>query len=188
VAQATTAGRSTKLSVLAAFSALIALGTILSIPMPPPLYEITWSPAIYLALAILVDRKTSFSATAMGGFLGEAYNVTFKAGGSPIYPFGMIWARAPEVLIVAWASKKGNKAIALSMVAATAFETLAFFFPDWLFYVYGLFGYGSPSSIATGFVYASSDFLTVIDVVYIPVAFALVRAARPAFARLGFVS
>lgn len=188
MAQSTTAGPSVKLALVAAFSALIALGTVLSIPMLPPLYEITWSPAIYLALAVLVDRKTSFSATAIGGFLGEAYNVAFKAGGSPIYPFGMIWARAPEVLIVAWASGKGNRTLALSMALATVFETLAFFFPDWLFYVYGLFGYSSPLSIASGFAYASSDFLTMIDIIYIPVAFVLIRTTRPAFVRLGFVA
>jgi hypothetical protein len=188
VARATTAGPSVKIAVVAAFSALIALGTVLAIPMLPPLYEITWSPAIYFALAVLVDRKTSFSATAIGGFLGEAYNVAYKAGGSPIYPFGMIWARAPEVLIVAWAARKGNRMLALAMVLATVFETLAFFFPDWLFYVYGLFGYSSPLSVATGFTYASSDFFTMIDVIYIPVAFALIRAARPAFVRLGFLS
>ena len=188
VAQAVTAGPSVRIAVVAAFSALIALGTVLSIPLPPPLFEITWSPAIYFALAVLVDRKTSFSATAIGGFLGEAYNVTFKAGGSPIYPFGMVWARAPEVLIVAWAARKGNKALAWAMGLATVFETLAFFFPDWLFYIYGLFGYGSPTTVATGFLYASSDFFTMIDLIYIPVAFTLISAARPAFVRLGFIS
>jgi hypothetical protein len=94
-----------RLAVIAVFAALIALGTVLSIPLPPPLFEITWSPAIYLALAALTDQWSAFSATAIGSFLGEAYNVAYKAGGSPIYPFGMVWARAPEVLIVAWASK-----------------------------------------------------------------------------------
>ncbi|MDG6898249.1 MAG: hypothetical protein JRN24_00780 [Nitrososphaerota archaeon] len=182
------AGPSTRIAVLGAFSALIALGTLLSIPLPPPLFEITWAPAVYLALAVLVDRKTAFSATAIGGFLGEAYNVAYRAGGSPIYPFGMIWARAPEVLIVAWAAQRGNKTLARAMAAATIFETLAFFFPDWLFYVYGLFGYGSPTDIVTGFLYASPDFFTMVDLLFIPVAFALIRAARPAFLRLGFVS
>jgi len=188
VARTVTAGPSVRIAVIGAFSALIALGTVLSIPLPPPVFEITWSPAIYFALAVLVDRKTSFSSTAIGGFLGEAYNVAFKAGGSPIYPFGMIWARAPEVLIIAWASRKGNRALAWAMALATVFETLAFFFPDWLFYVYGLFGYSSPTTVASGFLYASSDFFTMVDLIYIPVAFALIRATRPAFERLGFIS
>lgn len=175
-----------RLAVVAVFAALIALGTVLSIPLPPPLFEITWSPAVYFALAALTDSGTAFSATAIGSFLGEAYNVAYKAGGSPIYPFGMVWARAPEVLIIAWASRKGNKALAISMVIATVYETVAFLVPDWLFYTFGLFGYGSPVSLVTGFYAASPDVFTMVDLTFIPVAFALIRAARPAFERLGF--
>ena len=93
---------SVRLAVTAVFAALIAVGTLLSFPVPAPLYEITWSPAIYMALAVLVDGTTAFSATAVGGFIGEALNVAYKAGGSPIYPFGMVWARGPEVFIVIW--------------------------------------------------------------------------------------
>jgi hypothetical protein len=177
---------STSLAVTAVFSALIALATTLSIPLPPPLYEITWAPAIYLALAALADPVTSFAATGFGSFIGEAVNVSFKAGGSPIYPVGMIWARAPEALIVAWAKKRGERALAIAMVGATVFETMAFFLSDWAFYVYGLFGYGSPSSFWAGLFSASPDFFTMVDVAYIPVALALIRAARPAFRRLGF--
>ena len=177
--------KSVKLSVVAVFAALIALGTFLSIPVPQPLYEITWAPAIYLALAVLSDRWTAFSATAVGGFIGEAMNVAYK-GGSPIYPLGIVWARAPEVLIVAWAARKGNKWLAFSMVIATVFETLAFFFPDWLFYTYGLFSYGSPESVGAGLAAALSDLGTMVDVAFIPVAFGIIYAARPAFERLGF--
>lgn len=187
MAQKVPPGVSTRLAVVAAFSALIALGTIISIPLPAPLYEITWSPAVYFALAVLADTGTAFSATAVGGFLGEAYNVAFKAGGSPIYPFGMVWARAPEVLIIAWARNKSGKTLAISMALATVYETAAFFFPDWAFYSLGLFGYGNPTGMATGFYAALPDVFTMVDLVYIPVAFAIIRAARPAFSRLGLV-
>jgi uncharacterized membrane protein len=173
-----------RLAVTAVFASLIAVGTFFSIPVPQPLYEITWSPAIYLALAVLTDTGTAFSATAIGGFIGEAINITYK-GGSPIYPFGMVWARGPEVLIVAWGARKGRKWLAFSMVVATAFETLAFFFPDWAFYAYGLFQYSVASgSSALGL--AAFDFGTLIDVVWIPVAFGIIYAAGPAFRRLGF--
>ena len=173
------------LSVMAVFGALIALGTFFSIPMPPPLYEITWALAIFLALSAMVDIPTSASAIAIGSFLGEAINVSTK-GGSPIYPLGIVWARVPEALIVGWARKRGNKTLAISMVAATVFETLAFFFPDWLFYTYGLFQYGTPTSAALAFDSAAFDFGTMADVVFIPVAFGIIKAARPAFRRLGF--
>ncbi len=178
-------GRSVTIAVVAVFSALIAVGTILSIPLPPPLYEITWSPAVYLALAVLVDSWTAFDATAIGGFLGEAFNVAFKGGGSPIYPFGMVWARGPEVFIVAWARTRGPRAMAVAMAGATVFETLAFFFPDWAFYSFGLFSYGVPAG-QTPLGLAAFDFGTLADLAFIPVALLIVRQARPAFRRLGF--
>jgi len=178
-------GTSVRLALTAVFAALIAVGTIFSIPLPPPLFEITWAPAIYLALALLSDQWTAFSATAIGSFLGEAYNVATR-GGPPIYAVGMVWARAPEVLIVAWARRRGWKAITAAMVLATIFETVAFLIPDWAFYTYGVFGYGSPVDVLTGFYTALPDVFTMVDIVFIPIALVLVRAAAPAFRRLGF--
>jgi len=180
------AKRSTVLAVIAVFSALIAVGTILSIPLPPPLYELTWSPPIYMALALMVDQWTAASAIGIGSFIGEAFNVAYKGGGSPIYPFGMIWARAPEALIIGWARTKSQKMMVLAMVGATVFETLAFFFPDWLFYSYALFQYAPQGGIWPSFAIAAYDFGTLADLAYIPVALILVTAAKPAFRRLGF--
>jgi hypothetical protein len=177
--------RSTVLATIAVFSALITVGTVMAIPLPPPLYEITLSPPIYLALAALVDTGTAFDATVIGGFLGEAINISFR-GGSPIYPFGMVWARGPEVFIVAWARNRGERALAWAMAAATVFETLAFFFPDWGFYVYGLFQYGSPTDVITAFGFAASDFGTLVDLAFIPVAILIIRRAKPSFRRLGY--
>ncbi len=176
---------SRRLAVVAVFAALIAVCTIIAVPLPYPLYEITFAPPIYLALAVMVDSTSAFGATAIGGFLGEAINIGFR-GGSPIYPFGMVWARGPEVFIVAWAKNRGSRTLALAMAAATVFETLAFFFPDWAFYFYGLFQYGSPTDVWTAFGYAAYDFGTLVDLAFIPVAMLIVRAARPAFRRMGF--
>ena len=178
--------KSVLLATIVVFAALIAVGTILSIPLPPPLYEITWAPAIYMALSAMVDPVTSGSAIGIGSFIGEAYNITFKGGGSPIYPFGMLWARVPEAFIIGWARNRGRRTLVLAMVGATAFETLAFFFPDWLFYTFGLFQYGSPTTVISAFYTASTDFATLLDLAYIPVSLVLIRAARPAFKRLGF--
>jgi hypothetical protein len=181
----TSARRSTVLSVIIVFSALIAVGTILSIPLPPPLYELTWAPPIYMALSLMADQWMSATAIGVGSFIGEAFNVSFKGGGSPIYPFGMIWARAPEALIIGWARTKSERMMVLAMVSATVFETLAFFFPDWLFYNYALFQYQPQGGIWPSFWTASVDFGTLADLAYIPVALLLVRAAKPAFRRLG---
>ncbi len=173
------------LATTAVFSALIAVGTIIAIPLPKPLAEITLAPAIYLALAVLSDRWTAFNATAIGSFIGESVNGAFY-GYPLIYSFGMVWARAPEVLIVAWARNKGERTLVLAMAAATVFETLAFFFPDWAFYLYGLFQYGSPTDVTSAFLAASADFGTMVDLVFIPVALLIIRRAGPAFHRLGF--
>ncbi len=68
------------------------------------------------------------------------------------------------------------------MVIAMVYETLAFLFPDLLFYVYGLLGYG------TGHLGATSGFhaAALVDLAYVPVAFAIIRGAVRAFKKLGF--
>lgn len=173
------------ISSVAVFSALIAISTILVIPFPPPLYEITWAPPIYMALSVLAGPWVSFASIAVGSFLGEAYNIAAR-GGPPIFIAGIVWARAPEALIIGWARKRGWKAIIVSMIAATIYETVAFFLPDWAFYSYGLF-YGSGNTgIIPGFYAALPDLFTLVDLAYIPIALALIKAARPAFTRLGF--
>jgi uncharacterized membrane protein len=178
-----------RLALVAVFSALTAVCTIIAIPLPQPIYEITLAPAVYLSLAVLIDKRDAFAATTMGSFLGELFNITTR-GGPPIYPFGMIWARGPEVLIVAWAAGRGRKALAWSMVAATLYETVAFLLPDWLFYSYGLFQYTqSPMGLYAGFFSAAVyDLATLADVVFIPVAFAIIAGAGPTFKRLGYRS
>lgn len=176
---------STNLSVVIVFSSLIALGTFLSIKLPTPLGEITWAPPIYMALSVLAGPWPSLAAISIGSFLGESLNVAYL-GWPAIYAPGIVWARAPEALIIGWARTKGTKAMVASMVLATVFETVMFFFPDALFYTYGLFGYGSPVSLTKGFVAASGDILTLLDLAFIPLALVIIRAARPAFRRLGY--
>jgi len=177
---------SQRLALIAVFSAVIAACTIISIPLPKPVFEITLAPAVYLALAVLTDKWDAAAATAIGGFVGELFNITTR-GGLPIYPLGMVWARAPEVLIVAWAANRGRRTLALAMVAATVYETLAFLVPDWLFYSFGLFGYGSPTDLYSGLVLALPDLATLADLAFIPVAFAIIAAAGPTFRRLGYL-
>ena len=183
-----TPARSRRLAFIAVFSAVVAVCTVIPgplVPLPPPLYEVTLAPAVYFALAVLVDKWDAFTVTGIGGFAGELFNITTKAGGSPIYPFGMIWARAPEVLIIAWAANKGRRTLALAMVVATVYETFAFLIPDWLFYAYGLFGYSVPTGY-TALGLALLDLGTFADVAFIPVAFAIIAAAGPTFRRLGY--
>ena len=173
------------LAVVVVFSSLIALGTFLSIKLPVPLGEITWAPPIYMALSVLAGPVIGMEATALGSFVGESLNVAYL-GWPAIYAPGIVWARAPEALIIGWARKKGFRTLVGAMVVATVFETFAFFFPDWAFYTYGVFGYGTPTTVASGFWTASSDFLTMLDLAFIPIALVLIRAARPIFKMIGY--
>jgi hypothetical protein len=175
-----------KLAVIIVFSALITLGTVLSLKLPQPLYEVTFAPPIYFALAMMTDPLTAFSATALGSFLGEWVNITYISPGPPIYAVAMIWARGPEALMVSWARKRSRKTLVWVMVGATVFETAGFFFPDWLFYTYGLFSYGAPTSAASALVASLSDLGTMVDLVFIPLAFIIADRARASFGRLGF--
>jgi len=174
-----------RLSVVAVFAALIAVLTILAIPLPYPLYEITVAPAVYFALSVLVDPWSAFSAIAVGSFVGEAYNIASR-GGPPIFIAGIVWARAPEALIISRARGKSLKVMAIMMFIATVYETLAFFISDWIFYTYGLFSYGSPTDAVTGFIDALPDLGTMLDAAFIPVALILVKTAGPRFKQLGF--
>ncbi len=178
---------------IGSFSALIAFGTILSnvifgVVLPPPLYEITAAPAFYLAIAVLYPRRISFWATAIGSGVGEAVNLFIFGQGAAFaltYIPGIIIARTPETAIVHRFREKTMRWIAASMVIATIYESLAFFLIDWPVYSYTAFYCtGDPCSVsglAGGFWLASLDLLTIVDIVWIPVAIALILAVRRAY-------
>jgi uncharacterized membrane protein len=85
------AGATRNLALIIVFSALIAVSTILAIPLPAPIAEITWAPPIYFALSVLAGPWPAFFSTALGSFIGEFYNVSYR--GFPfIYAPGIVWA------------------------------------------------------------------------------------------------
>lgn len=151
------------------------------IPLPPPIFEITVAPAFYLAIGVLFPRKVSFWSTAIGSAIGEAINLVFTPGPLIFVP-GIIWARAPEALIVYKFREKPVKWLVFAMVLATVYETVAFLVPDSLFYAYALFSYtNTPQGITAVFLTAFSDIFTLVDLAWIPVALGIVAAVRKAF-------
>ncbi len=189
---------------IVAFSALIAIGTVLSnilfgITLPYPLFEITAAPPFYLAIAVLYSRRISFWSTVVGSAVGETVNVIY--GGTPIFALsfvpGIILARGPETLIVhRFRERRVNwwrlrftegRVLAVSMAIATAYEAIVFFLIDWPIYSFSLFYGCAPNPPCTapglvgGFVLAAPDLFTVIDLLWIPVAFLLVFAVRRAY-------
>jgi hypothetical protein len=178
------------LAQIAVFSGLIAFATsilstsFLAIPLPYPLYEITAAPAFYFAISVLYPRRVSFWSTAIGSAIGEAINVfvTNPSAGNPIFVPGIVWARAPEALIIYYFRNRSMRWLGLSMALATIYETVAFYIPDSLFYAYALFSYStSPQGLTSGFVAAVSDVGTLIDLAWIPVAIGLIVAVRKAY-------
>ena len=97
-----------------------------------------------------------------------------------IYIPGMIWARAPEALIMNRFRRRSTLGLAFAMLIATVYETLAFFFPDWFFYSFTFF-YGAPTGFVAGLSLAAFDFGTLINLVWVPVALLLIKATRSAF-------
>jgi ECF-type riboflavin transporter, S component len=187
-----------ELARIGAFSAMVAVGTTLSnglfgVPLPPPLTEITVAPAFYLAIAVLFSRRVSFWSTFIGSAIGETVNVLFF-GGVPAaflltYVPGIILARAPEALIIHKFRQSTTRIIAVAMVVATVYETIVFFIIDWFVYSFTTFYCTPPCSSAGltgGFLLASFDFATMVDVFWIPVSLSLVIAARRAYNRSFF--
>jgi uncharacterized membrane protein len=169
------------LAQIAIFSALIALGTgILRIPLPPPIGEITLAPIFYLPISVLFSRKVSFWSIVIGSAVGEAISVT-SSGFPLIYVPGIVWARAPEALIIYKFRNRSMRWIAFGMVLATIYETIAFLIPDTFFYAYSLFSYSGATDLASGFAIASLDLLTLVDLAFVPVAMAIVVIARRRF-------
>lgn len=169
------------LAQIAIFSALIALGTgVLRIPLPPPIGELTLAPVFYLPISVLFSRKVSFWSIVIGSAVGEAISVT-TSGFPLIYVPGIVWARAPEALIIYKFRNRSMGWIAFGMVLATTYETIAFLIPDTFFYAYSLFSYSGATDLASGFAIASLDLLTLVDLAFIPVAIGLVVFARRVF-------
>lgn len=176
------------------FSALVAVGTILSnvlfgIPLPPPLSEITFAPALYMTIAALFSRRVGFWSTLIGSGIGETINI-FVFGEAPAifaltYIPGIILARAPEALIIFKLRFGTLRLLTIGMAIATVFETIVFFLIDWV--VYSLTAFYCPqtpcaaSGFTVGFGLAAFDFATLIDLIWVPVSLTLIIAARRVF-------
>ncbi|XHH10082.1 MAG: ECF transporter S component [Candidatus Bathyarchaeia archaeon] len=156
---------SKKTALTAVMAALIAVTTILAIPLPPPISSVNLAPAVIFVVSILFGARIGTVSTALGcglGFLAATSMGTINPG-AYFYPFliGLIVARTPMALSAGLLRKKNEIA---GMVIAVILETLIFFAID--IYLLGL-------AIATT-VLAT----IVIDFVSVPIAIAVLVAAR----------
>ena len=155
--------RTRVLALTSVLAALIAVGTITSIPMPYPLAALTLAPIVIFVTSILLGPAAGLVASVIGSAIGYSFGSTIGtiAGGFSYYfLFGIVFARGPMGFIVGLLRKK-NEIIA--MILGVAIETLLFFGLD--FFV-------------LGFGYAIFDFGTLADLVFVPVAYGILVAVR----------
>jgi uncharacterized membrane protein len=155
--------RTRVVALTSVLAALIALGTVIAIPMPFPLAAITLAPIIIFVTSILLGPVAGLISTAIGSAIGYSFGSTFGTivgGFSYWFLFGIVVARGPMGLSVGLLRKK-NEIIA--MILGVAVETLLFFGLD--FYA---FGFGT----------AILDFGTLVDLVFVPVTYGILIAVR----------
>jgi len=160
-----TISSSKKAALTAVMAALIAVTTILAIPLPPPISSVNLAPVVIFVVSILLGARVGAAATALGcgiGFLAATSVGTINPG-AYFYPFlaGLIVARTPMALSTGLLRKKNEAA---GMALAVVLETLIFFAID--SYLFGL-------TIAIT-VLAT----LVIDFVSVPIAIAVLVAVR----------
>jgi uncharacterized membrane protein len=160
-----TISQSKKVALTAVMSALIAVTTIIAIPLPPPLSTVNLAPVIIFAVSILLGSKVGATATAIGCAIGylagtSMGTILIPPGFLYIYLVGLVVARTPMALVVGSLRKKSEIA---GMVLGVAVETFIFFAID--FFLFGI-------------AVAILDLGVFIDIVSVPIAFAVLLAVR----------
>ncbi len=156
---------SKKVALTGVMAALIAVTTIIAIPLPPPLSTINLAPIIIFAVSILMGPTVGVTSTAIGCAIGylagtSIGTIIVPPGFVYIYLFGLVVARSPMALAVGVLRKKSEIA---GMVLGVVIETMIFFAID-----FALFGIG----------FAVFDFGTFVDLVFVPVTFAVLLTVR----------
>jgi uncharacterized membrane protein len=160
-----TVSQSKVVALTSVMTALIAVTTMIAIPMPPPLSTITFAPIIIFVASILLGPSGGLVSAAIGsaiGFMGGSSIGTIMVPPGYLYVFliGIVIARGPMGFSVGLLRKK-NEVIA--MIVGVIVETLIFFTIDnYLF----------------GFAIALLDFGTLVDLVFVPVTYAILLAVR----------
>ena len=154
-----------RLATTSVMAALIAVTTVLAIPMPPPLSTITLAPIAIFVVGILMDPLSALVSSAIGsglGFLAGASigTINVPPGFFSIFLVGIILARGPMGFTVGLLRKVDEVA---AMAMGVLVETAIFFIMDWY-----LFGF-SVSLITLG---------TLIDLVFVSVGYLSLKGIR----------
>jgi uncharacterized membrane protein len=156
-------------------SALIAVLTVASFPLPPPLSTITLAPVAIFVGSIFLGPRVGFVSALLGSAIGFSIAATVgtaagAAPGSvlfPIFLLGIMAARGPEGYLIGVLRTK-NEIVA--MVLGTVYETVVFFAIDFL--------YTYPVLLGLTRSFAFLDFGTLMDLVFIVPAIPVLRYLR----------
>ncbi len=159
----------TKTALTGIMAALVAVTTIIAIPLPPPLSTINLAPIIIFVVSILMGPKIGVVATAIGCLVGylagtSLGTIMIPPGFIYIYLVGLVAARVPMALVTGVLRKKSEIA---GMSIGIALETLVFFAIDLVLF---------------GIALAVFDFAVLIDLAFIPVTFIVLLGVRKALA------
>ncbi len=146
-------------------AALIAVTTIIAIPMPPPLSTITLAPIIIFVAGILLGPSAGLVSSVIGSAVGfmagsSIGTIMVMPGYLYWYLFGIVIARGPMGFSVGLLRKKNE---IFAMIVGVVVETLIFFAID----VYLI-----------GIALAVFDFGTLVDLVFVPIAYTILIAVR----------
>jgi uncharacterized membrane protein len=146
-------------------SALIAVTTLIAIPLPPPLSTLNLAPVIIFVVSILLGAPVGAAATAIGCAIGylagtSLGTILIPPGFVYIYLVGLMVARTPMALTTGFLRKKSE---IVGMTLGVIVETLIFFFIDFLLF---------------GLAIAIFDFGVLIDLVSVPITVAVLLAVR----------
>jgi len=127
-----TTSRSKVIALTSIMAALIAVTTMIAIPLPPPLSTLTLAPIAIFITSILLGPSVGLVSSAIGsaiGFIAGANIGTIMVPPAYLYVFlfGIVIARAPMGLLVGLLRKK-NEIVA--MVVGVLTETVIFFVAD----------------------------------------------------------
>jgi uncharacterized membrane protein len=176
------------IAFVAIFSALLAILSLVKIPMPPPLWSISLFSLGISIVGILFGPKMGFLAGGIGGAVAEIYGAYGTVSGSEaaVYVISAFVAKGVAGLVIGYGREvarvlsqtkisalRGTLAFieALAMAFGRTVELTIFFIIDT--YLYGIAA-------------ASIDYLGMLTLVTIPIALIVNEGVRRAFGRRYF--
>ncbi len=176
------------LAFMTVFSALLAILSSISVPMPPPLWSISLFTLGISIVGILFGPKMGFLAGGIGGAVAQIYGAYGTLSGSDtlIYVISAFIAKGAAGLVIGYgglaAARLGKNEAktatgtstfveASAMISGRIVELTIFFLIDTVLY---------------GVLAASIDYLGMLTLITIPIALIINEGVRKAFGRRYF--